>query len=183
MRLPNPDAVAALSSPAPSAAASSCSTITVRCARSRRRRWQNRRGCIRCATRISTTSWGRRKRCGATPPIRTRRTVRCSRTASAGLPRRTPKWRSRSRTTKGRGVRIDLTGEWLTPGLHRTAWDLRRDPPPGAAAAGGRGGGRGGNAAPSVPAARYTAAIGTVTGDAFTPAGRPVSFLVVPLSR
>jgi hypothetical protein len=79
--------------------------------------------------------------------------------------------------------RMELTGEWLTPGLHRMAWDLRRDPPAGAAATGGRGGGRGGNAAAPVPAARYTAAIGTVTGDAFTPVGRPVSFLVVPLTR
>ena len=42
--------------------------------------------------------------------------------------------------------RIELTADALTPGVHRIAWDLRRDPPAGAAggrgAQGGGGGGR-----------------------------------------
>jgi photosystem II stability/assembly factor-like uncharacterized protein len=79
--------------------------------------------------------------------------------------------------------RLDLAANDVTMGLHRIAWDLRKDPPPDTAPAGGRGGGRGGNAAPPVPAGRYTATIGTVTGDTFTPIGRPVSFQVVPLPR
>jgi hypothetical protein len=71
------------------------------------------------------------------------------------------------------------------------AWDLRRDPPAGAPAGrgggqgggGGFGGGRGANAGPAVAPARYTATIGTLTGDTFAAAGKPVSFLVVPLPR
>jgi hypothetical protein len=81
--------------------------------------------------------------------------------------------------------RIELNGDAATPGLHRVAWDLRGDPPAGAPQ-GGRGGGfggRGGNAGPTVPQARYTATIGTLTSDTFTPAGKPVSFLVIPLPR
>ena len=85
--------------------------------------------------------------------------------------------------------RIELTGDALTPGVHRIAWDLRRDPP--AAPAGGRGGqaggggfgGRGGNLGAAVAQARYTATIGTLNGDTFTAVGKPVSFLVVPLIR
>jgi photosystem II stability/assembly factor-like uncharacterized protein len=85
--------------------------------------------------------------------------------------------------------RLELTGDALTPGVHRIAWDLRRDPP--AAAAGGRGGqgggggfgGRGGNLGTPVTQARYTATIGTLSGDTFTAVGKPVSFLVVPLPR
>jgi photosystem II stability/assembly factor-like uncharacterized protein len=84
--------------------------------------------------------------------------------------------------------RIELAGDAATPGLHRAAWDLRGEPPAGAgrggAGFGGGGfGGRGGNAGPPVAQARYTATIGTVTGDAFTAIGKPISFLVVPLSR
>jgi photosystem II stability/assembly factor-like uncharacterized protein len=81
--------------------------------------------------------------------------------------------------------RIDLTGDALTPGLHRVAWNLRGDPPAGAPQQGGFGGfgGRGGNAGPLAAQARYTATIGTVSGDAFTAIGKPVSFLVVPLPR
>jgi photosystem II stability/assembly factor-like uncharacterized protein len=85
--------------------------------------------------------------------------------------------------------RIELTGDALTPGVHRIAWDLRRDPPAGAAGGrggqggGGFGGGRGGNAGPPVAQARYTATIGTLNGDTFTAVGKPVSFLVVPLAR
>ena len=85
--------------------------------------------------------------------------------------------------------RIELTGDALKPGVHRVAWDLRKDPP--APAAGGRGGqgggggfgGRGGNAGPPVAQARYTATIGTLNGDTFTAVGKPVSFLVVALPR
>ena len=87
---------------------------------------------------------------------------------------------------EGQRVRqIDLGAEDVTPGLHRLAWDLRRDPPAGAAQGGrggGGGGGRGGGS-PLVPAARYTAAIGTVSGDSFTAIGQPISFAVVPLPR
>jgi hypothetical protein len=84
--------------------------------------------------------------------------------------------------------RIELSGEAIAPGLHRAAWDLRGDPPP-APAGGGRGGGGGGfggfggRAGPTVAQARYTATIGTLSGDAFTAIGKPVSFLVVPLPR
>lgn len=90
---------------------------------------------------------------------------------------------------QGRRVRrIELAGDALSPGVHRLAWDLRRDPPAPAAAGrgGGRGGGfggRGGNAGPPVPQARYTATIGTVDGDTFSAVGQPVSFLVVPLRK
>jgi hypothetical protein len=87
--------------------------------------------------------------------------------------------------------RIELTGDALTPGVHRIAWDLRRDPPAGAA--GGRGGqgggggggfgGRGGNQGPPVAQARYTATIGTLNGETFTAVGKPISFAVVPLAR
>ena len=85
--------------------------------------------------------------------------------------------------------RIELTGDAATPGLHRVAWDLRGDPPaagagaPAAGRGGGGFGGRGGNADPTVAQARYTATIGTLSGDTFTAIGKPVSFLVVPLSR
>jgi len=83
--------------------------------------------------------------------------------------------------------RIELTPEQAALGLHRVAWDLRRDPPAGAGAQGGRGGGggfgRGGNGGAAVAQARYTATIGTLSGDTFTAVGKPVSFLVLPLSR
>jgi photosystem II stability/assembly factor-like uncharacterized protein len=85
--------------------------------------------------------------------------------------------------------RLELCADETTPGLHRIAWDLRGETPnaPSRCAAGGRGGGgfggRGGNAPQPVPQARYTASIGTVTGDTFTAIGKPVSFLVVPLPR
>ncbi|HET7698414.1 MAG TPA: hypothetical protein VFK57_22055 [Vicinamibacterales bacterium] len=85
--------------------------------------------------------------------------------------------------------RIELTGDAGTPGVHRIAWDLRRDPPAGAPAGrGGQGGGggfggRGGNAGATVPQARYTATIGTITGETFTAVGKPVSFLVTALPR
>jgi len=87
--------------------------------------------------------------------------------------------------------RIELNGDQVTPGLHRIAWDLRRDPPANAQQGGGRGGGGGGgggfggrgNAGPPVAQARYTVAIGTLSGDTFTAIGKPVSFLVLPLPR
>jgi photosystem II stability/assembly factor-like uncharacterized protein len=83
--------------------------------------------------------------------------------------------------------RIELTPEEGTPGLHRVAWDLRKDPPAGAAGGrGGRGGGgfggRGGGGQ-SVAQARYTATIGSVNGDTFTAIGSPVSFLVIGLPK
>ena len=85
--------------------------------------------------------------------------------------------------------RIELTGDGATPGLHRVAWDLHGDPPPappgGRGAGGGGGGGFGGrgNLGPTVAQARYTAAIGLVSGETFTPIGKPASILVVPLAR
>ena len=85
--------------------------------------------------------------------------------------------------------RIELTGDAVTAGVHRIAWDLRRDPPPAAAggrggqAGGGGGGGRGGNLGPPAPQGRYTATIGTLNGETFAAAGKPVSFVVVPLPR
>ena len=85
--------------------------------------------------------------------------------------------------------RIELTGDALSVGLHRVAWDLRGDPPVGAPGAGRGGhggfGGFGGrsNAGPGVAPARYTATIGTLSGDGFTAMGKPMSFLVVPLPR
>jgi photosystem II stability/assembly factor-like uncharacterized protein len=85
--------------------------------------------------------------------------------------------------------RIELTGDAATPGLHRVAWDLRGDPPPappgGRGAGGGGGGGFGGrgNLGPTVAQARYTATIGMVSGETFTPIGKPASILVIPLAR
>ena len=86
--------------------------------------------------------------------------------------------------------RIELTGDAATPGLHRVAWDLRADPPPPQAGRGGAGGGggggfggRGGNLGPTVAQARYTATIGTVSGETFTPLGKPASILVIPVAR
>jgi photosystem II stability/assembly factor-like uncharacterized protein len=69
-------------------------------------------------------------------------------------------------------------------GVHRIAWDLRGEPPAGATQGGGGGGffGRG-NLAPPVAQARYTAQIGKVNGDQFSPIGAAVSFLVLPLPR
>jgi hypothetical protein len=87
--------------------------------------------------------------------------------------------------------RLELCGDEMAAGLHRLAWDLRPDTPnaPSRCNAQGRGGfgggggfgGRGGAAA--VALGRYTATIGTLSGDTFTPLGRPVSFVVLPLSR
>ena len=81
--------------------------------------------------------------------------------------------------------RLELAADDVTPGLHRVAWDLRKDPPPAAAQGGrgGGGGGRGGNLCATVPQARYTATIGTLSGDTFTPIGKAVSFAVVPVPR
>ena len=89
--------------------------------------------------------------------------------------------------------RLDLCGgEETTPGLHRIAWDLRPDTPNapsrcaagrgGAGFGGGGGFGRGGGSQ-QVVLGRYTATIGTVSGDNFAAIGQPVSFLVVALPR
>ncbi|HEX9366134.1 MAG TPA: hypothetical protein VF921_05870, partial [Vicinamibacterales bacterium] len=82
--------------------------------------------------------------------------------------------------TDGKQVRrLDLCGDETTPGLHRIAWDLRADTPnaPSRCEVSGRGGGggfggRGGGAA-TVAQGRYTATIGTVSGDTLSPLGRP----------
>ena len=49
-----------------------------------------------------------------------------------------------------------------------------------AAAQGGRGG-RGGGGGPAVGTGRYTAQLGKLSGDTFTPIGKPQSFQVIPL--
>lgn len=82
--------------------------------------------------------------------------------------------------------RIELSGDDATPGLHRVAWDLHENPPQGR---GGRGaadqgaffGGRGRFGGPAAAQGRYTATIGTLSGDTFTAIGSPVSFLVIAL--
>ena len=85
-------------------------------------------------------------------------------------------------------------------GVRRVAWNLTEDPappPPPAAGAeppgrgagagrgggggGGRGGGRGGPQGPPVTPGRYTATLGKLVGEAFTPVGPSQSFAVVPL--
>jgi photosystem II stability/assembly factor-like uncharacterized protein len=81
--------------------------------------------------------------------------------------------------------RIELCPDETAPGLHRIAWDLRPDTPNApsrCAPQTGRGGfgGRGGATA-AVPQARYTATIGTLSGETYTPLGKPVSFAVLPL--
>jgi len=75
-----------------------------------------------------------------------------------------------------------------TAGIQRAAWNLNSDPPPqpaeqqGRGGRGGRGGGRGGPPqGPPVGPGRYTATLGTLSGDTFTPIGEPQTFLVVPL--
>ena len=88
--------------------------------------------------------------------------------------------------------RLDLcSGEETTPGLHRIAWDLRPDTPGapsrcaagrGGAGFGGGGFGRGGGAQ-QVALGRYTATIGTVSGDTFSALGQAESFLVIALPR
>jgi hypothetical protein len=87
--------------------------------------------------------------------------------------------------------RIELcAGEETAAGLHRIAWDLRRETQnaPSRCGAVGRGGGFGGfggrgGGAPVAPPGRYTATIGTVSGETFTAIGKPVSFVVLPLPR
>jgi photosystem II stability/assembly factor-like uncharacterized protein len=89
--------------------------------------------------------------------------------------------------------RLELcAGEEITPGLHRIAWDLRADvagapsrcaPGRGGPGFGGGGGfGRGGGAQ-QVALGRYSATIGTVSGDTFTAVGPAESFLVIGLAR
>jgi photosystem II stability/assembly factor-like uncharacterized protein len=138
--------------------------------------WPRRRGCIRCATRISTTSWASTKRPGATPTYQNP-PYGALLTYSIGKAPGDAKMAIQIADGEGKQVRrIDLTGEQATPGLHRIAWDLaairQRDAPQG-----GRGGG-GARRQPG-PAGRAGAlhgAIGTVNGDAFTAVGKPVSF-------
>jgi photosystem II stability/assembly factor-like uncharacterized protein len=89
--------------------------------------------------------------------------------------------------------RLDLCGgEETTPGLHRVAWDLRADTPgaPSRCAAGRGGGGFGGGGSfgrgggnQQVALGRYTATIGTLSGDSFTAVGPTESFLVIALSK
>ncbi len=84
--------------------------------------------------------------------------------------------------------RLELCSDEVTPGLHRVAWDLRGDTPnaPSRCAPGRGGGGFGGRGnagAPPVAQSRYTATIGTLSGDTFTAIGKPVSFLVIPLPK
>jgi hypothetical protein len=87
---------------------------------------------------------------------------------------------------EGKQIRkIELCSEETTPGLHRVAWDLRPDTPNApsrCAPQTGRGGfGGRGAGTPAVPQARYTATIGSLSGEAYTPISKPVSFVVLPL--
>jgi photosystem II stability/assembly factor-like uncharacterized protein len=89
--------------------------------------------------------------------------------------------------------RLELCGgEETTLGLHRIAWDLRADTPnapsrcaPGRGGAGfGGGGGFGrGGGAQQVALGRYSATIGTVSGETFTALGPAESFLVIALPK
>ena len=83
--------------------------------------------------------------------------------------------------------RLELSGDAITPGLHRLAWDLRGDPPAGAPAGGRGGGGRGGFGGRGGGVHRRAGALHRddrqLTGDTFTASGKPVSFLVTPLPR
>ena len=76
-----------------------------------------------------------------------------------------------------------------TPGLRRTAWNLRGEPPAatdqgqGAGGRGGRGGGGGGGRGvqqgPLVEPGRYRATLGRLSGDIVTPIGQAQAFGVV----
>jgi hypothetical protein len=85
----------------------------------------------------------------------------------------------------GKQVRRIGLGEKAEAGVHRIAWDLRGEAPEGAGRGNQGGGGffGRGNFAPPVAQARYTAQIGKVNGDQFTPIGPSVSFLVLPLPK
>ena len=91
--------------------------------------------------------------------------------------------------------RLDLDG---SPGLRRTAWNLRAEVPAatdqgqGAAGLGGRGGGGGAGAAgggrgfqqgPLVEPGRYRATLGRMSGDIVTPIGQPQTFGVVQVGQ
>jgi hypothetical protein len=98
--------------------------------------------------------------------------------------------------------RIELSRE---PGVHRVAWNLRREAQPGggrgagggggggggggeadpelAALLAAQGGGRGGPQGPVVTPGLYRATLATVSGDKVTPLGEPQTFNVVPLPR
>jgi photosystem II stability/assembly factor-like uncharacterized protein len=89
----------------------------------------------------------------------------------------------------GRPVRrIDLEN---VAGLQRVAWNLRGDAAPNAGGAQGQrgagggqaGGGFGRGGAPLVPAGRYKATLGTLTGDLATPIGAPQTFRVVQIPQ
>jgi photosystem II stability/assembly factor-like uncharacterized protein len=101
------------------------------------------------------------------------------------------------RISDAQGRRVRQMEVNKSAGMRRVAWNLTDDPPappPPAAGAeagrgagrggGGRGGGRGG--APQgnpVNAGRYTATLGKLVGDTFTPVGPAQSFAVIPLPR
>ena len=90
--------------------------------------------------------------------------------------------------------RLDLDG---SPGLRRTAWNLRAEVPAatdqgqGAAGRGGRGGGGGvalpagavGQQGPLVEPGRYRATLGRLSGDIVTPIGQPQTFGVVQVRQ
>jgi hypothetical protein len=83
-------------------------------------------------------------------------------------------------------------------GIQRAAWNLNSDPTPeqlkqleereggrgGRGQAGGGGRGRGGTPqGPPVPPGRYTATLGTLAGETFTPIGDGQTFMVVKLNE
>ena len=106
------------------------------------------------------------------------------------------------RINDSNGRRVRLMEISKSAGVRRVTWNLTEDPappPPAAAGAeppgrgagagrgggggGGRGGGRGGPQGPPVTPGRYTATLGKLVGEAFTPVGPSQSFAVVPLPK
>ena len=92
--------------------------------------------------------------------------------------------------TEGRQVRrIEVPA---ASGIQRAAWNLNSDPTEeqlqqqqqNRAGRGGRGGGRGGPPqGPPVAPGRYSATLGTLESDTFTPLGEPQTFMVVSLNK
>ena len=188
-----------------SAAASTCSTTTARCARSTPQTLAEEARLYPAARRVPlqpARAGARRHRrhrrdVGQLDARRTRRSARCSpTTCGRTLPADAKLVLTISDDTGKQIRRLDLD---KTAGLRRIAWNLRGDPPaapapgsPGAAAAAGRGGqggrggfggGRGGNLGALVQPGRYRATLGRMAGDIVTPIGAPQSFGVLQIPQ
>jgi photosystem II stability/assembly factor-like uncharacterized protein len=103
------------------------------------------------------------------------------------------------RISDGNGRRVRQMEINKAAGLRRVTWNLNEDAPPpppaaagvepagrGAGRGGGGGGGRGGRGGggpqgPPVAQGRYTATLGKLVGETFTPIGPAQSFAVLPL--